>query len=89
MSAPDVVPVAWRFATDGTVFTGPTRAACCRVIGDISIDGEIEPLYSQATVDALQARINELEAQLFVERVEPVFEAMGFGPLPAFPSVRA
>ena len=37
---------------------------------------------------ALRARIDELEAQLFIVRAEPLFEAMGFGPMPAFPSIR-
>ena len=37
---------------------------------------------------ALRARIDELEAQLFIATAEPVFEAMGFGPMPAFPSIR-
>ena len=37
---------------------------------------------------ALRARIDELEAQLFIAKAEPVFEAIGFGPMPAFPSIR-
>ena len=44
--------------------------------------------FVQAHDAALRARIDELEAQLFIAKAEPVFEAMGFGPMPAFPSIR-
>ena len=40
---------------------------------------------------ALRARIDELEAQLFIARANaalPLFDAMGLEPLPAFPSIR-
>ena len=41
---------------------------------------------------ALQERIDELEAQLFITRADaalPLFDAMGLEPMPAFPSIRA
>ena len=46
---------------------------------------------AQATADALQARIDELETQLFIATAEPalsLFEQLGLAALPAFPSVR-
>lgn len=74
MSTPDVVPVAW-------------------IVWREIPGGDDLVLYreAKATVDALQARIDELEAQLFIATTEPalpLFEAMGFGPMPAFPSIR-
>ena len=87
MSAPDVVPVAWI----GDVQRAYLQSGADRfgVVSNVRNHGDA--LYSQATVDALQARIDELEAQLFIEKADaalPLYEAMGFGPLPAFPSIR-
>ena len=40
----------------------------------------------------LRARIDEIEAQLFIAKADaalPLFDAMGLEPMPAFPSIRA
>lgn len=85
MSAtPDVVPVAWVDVANR--LEGPYDFH-----GDAYMPRGKHNLYSQATVDALQARIDELETQLFIERAEPalsLFEQLGLPALPAFPSVR-
>ena len=96
MSTPDVVPVAWHI--------GPNAAQVTRDMPFSSFDDkkshvdlmgeyghQITPLHPQATIDVLQARIDELEAQLFIAKANdalPLFDAMGLEPLPAFPSIR-
>ena len=82
--APDVVPVAWVNVVD--TYEGPYD-----FYGVVYLPTGKTNLYSQATVDAMQARIDELEAQLFIAKADaalPLYEAMGFGPMPAFPSIR-
>ena len=41
----------------------------------------------EARVRVLQARVDELETQLFIAKAEPVFDAMGLEPCP-FPTLR-
>ena len=45
----------------------------------------------EATVDAQQERIDELEAQLFITQADalPLFEVMHLEPVPEFPSIRS
>ena len=45
----------------------------------------------QSAIDALQARIDELEAQLFISQADaalPLYEVMQLEPVPPFPSIR-
>ena len=86
--APDVVPVAltrWSFAG---------RAPARYAKGQWILHSD-----AKATVDALQSRIDELEAQLFIAQAnaalplyevteQPLFDVLGLPPLPAFPSIR-
>ena len=82
MSARDVVPAAWtRFDRDAYGDMQP------RECGEWVRNDD-----AQATVDQLRARIDELEAQLFITKADaalPLFDAMGLEPMPAFPSIRA
>ena len=84
MSTHDVVPVAWVNVVD--TYEGPYD-----FYGVVYLPTGKTNLYPQATVDALQERIDELEAQLFITQADaalPLFDAMGLEPMPAFPSIR-
>ena len=84
MSAtPDVVPVApRRFEAQAELECGVQLVSVAN--GDLCLYVE-----AKAVIDALQARIDELETQLFIEKAEPaLFEQLGLPALPAFPSVR-
>ena len=87
MNETDVVAVAWIDAEDAEMLKAAGRVKTILYCGSA---GGFLPLYSQATVDAMQERIDELEAQLFIARAEPavaLFDVMHLEPC-AFPSIR-
>ena len=87
MSAPDVVPVALDIARINELISDYLHS-----------HSSGRPTVRKAIVDyftahdaALRARIDGLEAQLFIAQANaalPLYEVMGFGPMPAFPSIR-
>ena len=92
----DVVPVAWHIGPNATqINIGMQFSSLSEDKSHVDLMGkyghQITPLYPQAMADDLQARIDELETQLFIARAEPalsLFEQLGLAALPAFPSVR-
>ena len=93
MSAHDVVAVAWMYQSSlDEFFNRETFSTAWSLKVGNPFRGETVPLYPQATVDAQQERIDELEAQLFIKQAEPagdLFERMGLEPVAEFPSIRA
>ena len=95
MNETDVVAVAWIDEDDAEMLKAAGRIKT--ILYCVSFVGAL-PLYSQATVDETQERIDELEAQLFISNADaalPVYkvmdicDAMSLPPLPEFPSIRS
>jgi len=84
MSTPTTVePVAWVDVADA--YEGPYDFH-----GAAYLPAGKTNLYSQATVYALQARVDELETQLFIKQAPvDLCEAMGLEPMPPFPTIQS